>query len=77
MLRARLVECAEALLALPGSDPVAVMGDIDAIKLRSSMTLFARAAGADPVFEQVLQRYFGGSPDPATAQRLVDQPKRS
>ena len=70
VLRARLVECAQALLALPGSDPVAVMGEIDAIKLRSSMTLFARADGADPVFDQVLQRYFGGAPDPATAQRL-------
>ena len=70
VLGARLVECAQALLMLPGSDPVAVMGEIDAVKLRSSMTLFAQATGADPVFAQVLQRYFDGVADSATEQRL-------
>jgi len=58
VLGARLIECAEALLALPGSDPVAVMGELDALKLRSSMTLFAQVDGADPVFRRVLDRYF-------------------
>jgi uncharacterized protein (DUF1810 family) len=59
VLGPRLVECAQALLALPGNDPVAVMGgELDALKLRSSMTLFAGAAGADPAFKQVLGRYF-------------------
>jgi uncharacterized protein (DUF1810 family) len=58
VLGPRLVECAQALLALPGNDPVAVMGELDAVKLRSSMTLFARADGADRAFEQVLARYF-------------------
>ncbi|MBM6400733.1 DUF1810 domain-containing protein [Phycicoccus sonneratiae] len=68
VLRARLVECCEALLGLPGSDPVAVLGGIDALKLRSSMTLFARASGegAGGVFRAVLARYFGGEEDPAT-----------
>ncbi|HET9104034.1 MAG TPA: DUF1810 domain-containing protein [Solirubrobacteraceae bacterium] len=77
VLGARLIACAEALLALPGHDPVAVMGEIDAIKLRSSMTLFARADGADPVFAQVLERYFDGVADPATEQRIGGQPQAS
>jgi uncharacterized protein (DUF1810 family) len=70
VLGARLVECARALLALPDRDPVAVMGALDALKLRSSMTLFARADGADPVYAQVLDEYFDGVGDPATEQRL-------
>src|SRR5579885_2945306 len=40
VLGPRLRECAAALLALPGSDPVAVLGSVDSMKLRSSMTLF-------------------------------------
>ena len=45
VLGPRLVECAHALTTLPTSDPVQVLGPVDAQKLRSSMTLFARAAG--------------------------------
>src|SRR3954465_54383 len=48
---ARLRECARALSALQGRSAREVLGDIDAIKLRSSMTLFARAAPGDPLFE--------------------------
>ena len=72
VLGPRLRECAEALLGLGGSDPVAVLGGIDAVKLRSSMTLFARAAqGEDAaVFRAVLERYFGGEEDPHTLARL-------
>jgi uncharacterized protein (DUF1810 family) len=69
VLGPRLRECAEALLALPGDDPVAVLGPVDAMKLRSSATLFARAAG-DPVFHQLLDRYFDGVPDQETDARL-------
>jgi uncharacterized protein (DUF1810 family) len=74
VLGGRLVECAEALLALPSTDATAVMGELDALKLRSSMTLFAQTAGADPAFARVLDRYFGGAGDQATEQRLGDQP---
>ncbi|GGL30769.1 DUF1810 domain-containing protein [Phycicoccus endophyticus] len=75
VLGPRLVECCEALLALDGDDPVAVLGGIDAVKLRSSMTLFARAAegveGGDAgPFRRVLEQYFGGEEDPATLVRL-------
>jgi uncharacterized protein (DUF1810 family) len=69
VLGPRLVECAQAVLALPGDDAVAVLGPIDAVKLRSSMTLFARA-GDDPVFSAVLDKYFAGAEDDATLTRL-------
>jgi len=46
-----------------------IFGGIDAVKLRSSMTLFLRADPAQAVFQEVLDRYFGGDPDPATDQR--------
>jgi uncharacterized protein (DUF1810 family) len=69
VLGPRLVACAQALLDLPGDDAVAVLGPVDAVKLRSSMTLFA-AAGGDPVFRAVLDRYFAGRDDDATLARI-------
>ena len=65
LLMTRLLEISHALLALPGSDPVAVLGDIDALKVRSSMTLF-ELADADPVFGDVLDKYYAGSRDELT-----------
>ena len=70
VLGPRLVECAAALTALDTSDAVAVFGGVDAQKLRSSMTLFARAAPDEPAFRAVLDRYFGGVEDTATIDRL-------
>ncbi len=70
-LRARLIEISEALLALPENDPENVMTwDIDAKKLRSSMTLFAAAEPECTVFQQVLDKYYGGEPDPLTMKLL-------
>ena len=69
VLGPRLVEAARALAALPGDDPVAVLGSIDAVKLRSSMTLFARA-GDEPVFPEVLAKYYAGAEDDATLSRI-------
>ena len=48
-----------------------MFGPIDAVKLRSSMTLFLRADPDAPVFPRVLDRWFGGEPDPATDARLA------
>ena len=70
VLGPRLRECAAALLDLPSSDPVRVLGHIDAMKLRSSMTLFDRAAPEEPLFRQVLEKYYGGERDDATLSRL-------
>ena len=70
VLGERLRECAAALAGLDTTDPVAVFGSVDAQKLRSSMTLFAAAAPDEPVFGQVLDRFFGGALDDATTSRL-------
>jgi len=43
---------------------------VDAVKLRSSMTLFARATPEDPTFGDVLEHFYAGSPDPATEDLL-------
>ena len=73
VLGRRLLDCCQALLQLRGTDPVAVLGEVDALKLRSSMTLFARVQGSDPRFAQVLDRYFDGVGDPVT-ERWLRQP---
>ena len=70
VLGPRLVQCARALVELDGADPVAVLGSVDAQKLRSSMTLFAAAAPDEPVFGLVLEQFFGGARDPETIARL-------
>jgi uncharacterized protein (DUF1810 family) len=66
----RLVECARALTDLDTADANRVLGPVDAQKLRSSMTLFARAAPDEPVFREVLDHYFHGIEDDATTSRL-------
>lgn len=71
VLGPRLVRCVETLQYLvQTSDPVAVFGSVDAVKLRSSLTLFLRA-GAPPVFDAALGRWFGGAADPATLRQLA------
>ena len=70
VLGSRLVECAAIVAGLSGRTAEQIFGGIDALKLRSSMTLFLRAAPDEPVFRQVLDQYFGGKPDPATDQRI-------
>ena len=69
VLGPRLLESARALTGLDTTDPVRVLGSVDAQKLQSSMTLFA-AVSDDPVFTEVLDQYFAGAPDPATTSRL-------
>jgi uncharacterized protein (DUF1810 family) len=73
VLGSRLLESAAALVEREGSDdPAALLGSVDALKLRSSMTLFARVAPTEPVFAVVLDRYYGGAADPATEAQLGD-----
>ena len=70
VLGPRLVECARVLTELTGRSAEQVFGSVDAVKLRSSMTLFAAAAPAEPVFRAVLEQWFGGAADEATTSRL-------
>jgi uncharacterized protein (DUF1810 family) len=70
VLGPRLVECAGALAATEARTAEQIFGAIDALKLRSSMTLFLRAAPEQPVFAMVLDRYFDGEADLATDRLL-------
>ena len=70
LLGARLRACTEAVNGLTGRSARAVFGSPDDMKFRSSMTLFARAAPAEPAFRIALARYFGGAEDPLTLERL-------
>jgi uncharacterized protein (DUF1810 family) len=71
LLGPRLRECCEALLAAdPALSAEQILGGIDALKVRSSMTLFTRAAPAEPLFAAVLNRFYDGGADPETDRRL-------
>ena len=71
VLGPRLLECCRALLDLE-EDVTAeqVLASIDAMKLRSSMTLFAHADPAEPVFREVLERFYDGREDERTVELL-------
>ncbi len=70
VLGARLIECAAILTGLAGRTAEQIFGYTDALKLRSSITLFMYAAPGEPLFGQVLDQYFGGQPDSATEDRI-------
>jgi uncharacterized protein (DUF1810 family) len=70
VLGGRLRECASILAELEGRSAVDIFGSLDALKVRSSMTLFHRAAPDEPVFTRVLDRFYDGLPDPATEELL-------
>lgn len=71
LLGPRLVECAELVLAAEGRSAHAIFGGIDALKLRSCMTLFSAAAPGVAAFPEVLRRHYGGQPDPETTRLLA------
>ena len=70
VLGPRLLECTSLVATTPSNDATEIFGEIDAQKLRSSMTLFMRAAPDEPLFRAVLDRYFDGQPDAVTDQRI-------
>ncbi|MBA3800751.1 MAG: DUF1810 domain-containing protein [Geodermatophilaceae bacterium] len=70
ILGPRLLASARVLTELAETDAEAVFGPVDALKLRSSMTLFARSAPAEPEFQMVLDQYFAGEADDGTVSRL-------
>jgi uncharacterized protein (DUF1810 family) len=72
VLGQRLVECATALATTSERSAVEIFGGVDAQKLRSSMTLFRRAAPNQPVFARVLDSYFDGEADLETERLLAD-----
>ena len=70
VLGPRLVESAEALLEVQGPSAQEILGSVDALKLRSSATLFAHVTSAGSVFHHLLDRYYGGAPDPRTLELI-------
>jgi uncharacterized protein (DUF1810 family)/uncharacterized protein YndB with AHSA1/START domain len=66
VLGPRLLECTGIVAETRVGTAEDVFGPVDAMKLRSAMTLFLRAAPDQPVFQAVLDRFFGGLPDAAT-----------
>ena len=70
VLGPRLRQCVSLLLQTQGKTARQILGTPDDLKLRSSLTLFRRAAEDDAVFAAALERFFEGEEDPATVARL-------
>jgi uncharacterized protein (DUF1810 family) len=70
VLGPRLVESADAVLAIAGRSALEILGSPDDMKLRSSATLFAAVSPEGSVFHQLLAKYFGGRKDESTL-RLI------
>lgn len=66
LLGPRLVECAEAVMAVEGRSATEIFGSPDDMKLRSCMTLFVRVSPVRSVFARVLEKYFDNRPDERT-----------
>ncbi|MEJ5990863.1 DUF1810 domain-containing protein [Ramlibacter sp. PS3R-8] len=71
LLGPRLIECCDLLLAAQGVPANAVFGEVDAMKLRSCLTLFATVSPDRTIFKSCLDRYFAGEGDQLTAELLA------
>jgi len=72
VLGSRLLECAEAVVAVNGKSITEIMGSPDDLKLRSCATLFAEVSESGSVFERILEKYYHGERD----ERTLDQLKK-
>ena len=70
VLGARLLECTALVNAVAKRSAVEIFGSVDAMKFRSSMTLFHKASAGDGVFREALEKYFDGEADELTLERL-------
>jgi uncharacterized protein (DUF1810 family) len=70
ILGPRLRQCTELVNLVERRSIDLIFGYPDDLKFRSSMTLFAQAAGGNQVFTEALQKYFNGEPDSSTLERL-------
>ncbi len=71
ILGSRLSECTRLVISVEGRSIGQIFGYPDDLKFRSSMTLFAEAAGEHAVFADALEIYFAGAPDPLTLAALT------
>ena len=67
----RLAECAGAILSIEGESARAILGSPDDLKLKSCATLFAHVSPPGSVFEQILDKFYGGERDDATLRLLT------
>lgn len=70
VLGPRLIECTQLVLGVKNRTSEQIFGEIDSLKFRSSMTLFAEATLKEKVFQEALAKYFDGEPDAATLEIL-------
>jgi len=75
ILGARLLKCAETVLAVKGKSITTIFNSPDDMKLKSSMTLFSTLTDTGSVFERVLEKYFGGRRDTLTLGLLENRAK--
>lgn len=68
ILGQRLIEISEVLMQLNSGNAVQIFGGIDSVKLKSSMTLFSLLPNANPIFQKVLDKFFGGEKDGRTVE---------
>lgn len=73
VLGKNLIEITTALYNLKSNDAHAIFGSPDDLKLKSSMTLFSQVPGTLPIFDKVLQKFYGGEKDQRTLNLLTDQ----
>jgi uncharacterized protein (DUF1810 family) len=73
VLGARLRECCRTVMALDGKTAHEIFRSPDDLKFRSCLTLFAQAAPDEPLFDDLLVKYFGSKEDPATLDVLAGQ----
>lgn len=72
-LGSRLIECTQLVNAVERHSAEDIFGDIDAMKFRSSMTLFAKATQDNQIFVDAIDKYFVGEFDPLTVAYLQRQ----
>ena len=70
VLGSRLIDCTQLVVMTEGKEIEQIFGEIDAMKFKSSMTLFLQASPGDMLFERALEKYFGGELDEKTLNRL-------
>jgi uncharacterized protein (DUF1810 family) len=70
ILDSRLVECIQLVLGIKNRTSEQIFGEIDSMKFRSSMTLFAQVTLKQTEFQEALQKYFDGEADDLTLETL-------
>ena len=72
ILGSRLRECVSVINTHSELSASQILGEIDAKKFRSCLTLFAQLDCSEPLFNEALEKYFSGIPDPATLAILAN-----